>query len=187
MKKSKILLSLFIVTGFLISCNVKKREVEKMQLYAVKYPPEFKILANTLAPCFTGQAKSDTVIKVVNQQLPGDTITNEVTRHDTVFATRTITKPGAIQTRTVTIIDTVQNDREIGALQATLGSVQSSLVLAQDSVSKAVIKQKTAESASTKWLLWFLGACTVITVFVSVKVYSFFAGGEVSGIVKRIV
>lgn len=163
----------------LFSCNVAKREVAKMEVYAVRYPNDFKILANTLNPCFNGKAKSDTILKHDTTITAGSTTIENVFRHDTAFITKTIRLPGQTITNTITVHDTVTNDREEGALQATIRSVQDSLTIV-----KTQLKIKSHQADVRLW--WLIGLAVAGLIAIGVKVYSFFSGGAVTGIIKKL-
>lgn len=178
---------IFIISAAvcLFACNVQKKQIADMEVYAVRYPDQFKILANTLVPCFTGAPKESIIIKhdTTNKT---DTLLSKIIGDDTVFLTKTITKNKTIRD-TVLKTDTVTDNRSIAALQATLSNIQGDLLTSKDNESKATKDAKDANSASIKWMLLFIGACIVILGYVAWKVYLFFAGGAEVGAIKKII
>lgn len=146
--KNKALLS-FVTVLLLLSCNVQKQQINKMQVFAVRYPDAFKILANTLDPCFTGKAKSDTVIKIDSIITPGQTNTIYTKgKGDTIVKTITIQLPGKIKTKTTTIHDTIPDMRAIEACHATEK-------IEADSLRGNKVKLVTETKKANKYCLWF--------------------------------
>lgn len=176
-KSTKLTLSLFIGLFVFFGCNVKKQQIAKMQVYAVRYPGPFKILANQLDPCFTGIAKADTIIHRDTTSIKGDTLINTVLRHDTAFITRTITLPGKTITVLKKITDTVTNDRNTQAIEATAKISADSLNI----VKGQLIIYKTK---ANKFSLWFWiengTIAAALLTFIGVKAYSFFSGGAIA-------
>jgi len=167
---------------FLVGCNIDKRNQERMEVYAVRYPSQFKILTNTLDPCFNGIAKSDTVVvkgKPDTVITPGGTTTITSIKKDTVYVTKTVYKT-VIQPVTKTIHDTVSDNRALQSSQAIYKIKSDSLVTV-----KAQLKQ-TSHSESI-WRLFTLVLGVFIIGFIVIKVYTLFSGGgEVSAIKKLI-
>lgn len=184
-KHLKLTLSLIIGLFMFTGCAnyIAKHQVEKMQTFAVRYPGPFKILANTLDPCFNGVAKSDTVIKRDTTTIQGATTETIAYRHDTAFITKTITLPGKTITINKKITDTVTNDRQIDALQAQSQIKSDSLVIVKAQL--GIYKTK-----ANKFSLWFWLENSILAlallVFVGVKIYGLIYGGAAVGIVKRI-
>lgn len=156
---------LLICAVLVIGCNVQKRQVEKMNLYALRYQPEFKVLANQLAPCYDGTSKSDTVIihgKPDTLFTPGKIDT--VRYKDTVRITKTL--PGKQIKIPVTKIirDTVIDKRALGAQEAKFKIVSDSLVATKTKLDR---EAKTA----SKYQLYFwllvagIGIAGVIWVY----------------------
>ncbi len=106
----KLLLISLLIAGCGSSYYVK-RDVNRLDGLSLQYPNEFAKLSNTINPCFTGAAKSDTIVKHTSDTiitagmerlvpgapgkpdtlyLPGKTIRNNIytTIHDTVTDNR---------------------------------------------------------------------------------------------------
>jgi len=165
----------------LFACNVQKRQIALMQVYAVRYPNDFKELANTLDPCFTGKAKSDTVTikgKSDTVHLAGSTTITRI--KDTVI--KTITLPGeriSIPYYT-TIHDTVTNDRANSAISAQIQIATNSLTMAQTQL-------KDSQKAKSIWM-WIAIGCTVLIIGGAViKVYTLFTGGAAIKVAEKII
>jgi hypothetical protein len=171
----KINLSLIIIGLILFSCNPIKR----LDALFIQNPTEASRLSNEIYPCFTGKLRSDTLIKHDTSIIAGNTITNTVLRHDTVFITKTITLPGHTITNTVTIRDTIPDNRALSA--CTLSAQQAN----SDNL-KAQQKLSDTEHGRNLWMWTAIGAIFLIVVFLVVKVYAFFSGGAVTGIIKKI-
>lgn len=173
MNKIKLLL---LIPLFLIGCNVERRQLDKLDSYAVKYPIEFKRLSNTLNPCFDGKAKSDTVIKTHTDTLIQDGITTTVRIKDTVYVTKTL--PGRIinNTRTVTIRDTVKDLRSEGVLNNELKAKSDSTL-----IYKTKYTQIQKEKKNWMWLA-IAGWALVIGFFI-IKGYLLVSGGWLKKIV----
>jgi hypothetical protein len=185
-----ILASLSVLL-ILSGCNVDKRNVERMQVYAVRYPAPFKILANTLDPCFAGAAKSDTLIvkgKADTVLTPGSTSIVTTLSHDTVFVTKTVTTQGkTITVPTIkTIRDTVINNRALEAVQATFGIKSDSLVVVRTQLSQST--KKASKFELWFWLLVGIEGAGII-IYAVIKIYAFANGGgiakEVGGLFKK--
>jgi hypothetical protein len=172
--KNKALISFLAALLLFTGCNVQQREIRKLQVLSVRYLPQFKILANTLDPCFTGKAKSDTVIKIDSIITPGQTNTIYTKgKGDTIVKTITIQLPGKIKKETKTITDTIPDMRAIEACHATEKIEADSL---RDNKVKLVTETKKAD----KYCLWFWlenGFFILIIIVVAVwKVYGLFNG-----------
>ena len=156
----------------LAGCNVAKREVAKLQVYAVRYPGPFKELANTLDPCFTGKAKSDTVVKHDTTTTPGTTTTTIVHHKDTVIVNNTIKLPGKVITNTVTVHDTIADQRAQEALKARYTTKSDSLML----MNGKYIQSQTDVAGWRKWF-WILAGILIAELlggvaYVIIKIYS---------------
>ncbi|MDR3551239.1 MAG: hypothetical protein P4L31_07540 [Candidatus Babeliales bacterium] len=175
-----LVIGLFVFTG----CgNQAAKEIARMQVYAIRYPPQFKILANTLDPCFTGVAKSDTIIHRDTTTIKGDTLINTVLRHDTAFITKVITLPGKTITVLKKITDTVTNDRNTQAIEATAKISADSLNITKGQLT--VYKAKADKFSLWFWLEnGFLGLA--LLVFVGIKVYKLFSGGAITSAITNI-
>jgi transcriptional regulator of met regulon len=177
----KAILAALSVLLILSGCN----EVKRMQVLAVRHPNEFKVLANTLDPCFTGVAKSDTIMvkgKADTVLIPGSTSIVTTLRHDTVFVTKTVTTQGKKITVPIikTIRDTVVNNRALQATQATFSIKSDSLV----AVRTQLIQTKHSRSI---WMWLAIGCMALIIIFIVAKVVLFFYGGGYASVVKKVI
>jgi hypothetical protein len=172
---------LIILTG----CNTQKKEVERLEVYAVRYPNQFKVLANTLDPCFNGVAKRDTIIvkgKADTVLTPGSTSTVTTLGHDTVFVTKTVTTQGKTITVPIikTIRDTVINNRVLQATQALFSIKSDSLVV----VRTQLIQTRHSRSI---WMWIAIGCMGLILIFFIAKIVIFFNGGGYASVVKKVI
>lgn len=197
MKKSDkawrdFILAMLLLTIILLlaSCSAAKkeaREIAAMQVYAVRYPGPFKILANQEDPCFPVAAKSDTVIKIDSVIIAGKTDTVFTRgKGDTIIKTITIKLPGTIKNTTKTIHDTIPDNRALQSCQAYSKRYSDSLITV-----KTQLAGKT--KAASKYQLWFwllAGSLMALIVgFAVIKTYLFFSGGAIvkagSGIINE--
>ena len=153
-KKSILILSLL-----LLSCNVAKREQAQLQVLAVRYPDNFKLLANQLDPCYPEKARSDTIIKIDTLLKKSDTITKVVSHKDTVTISRIITKPGQLITRNITIHDTVVDHR----LDASCDVVKSQLL-------STTIQLQQSQKKNTTYLWYLIGIGVVCILYVIARI-----------------
>lgn len=176
----KLILSLY--TGLLLfaGCNTAKRQIASMEVYAVRYPDQFKVLANTLDPCFTGKLKSDTVIKIDSVIVSGKTnVIYTKGKGDTIIKTITIQLPGKIKTVFTKVIDTIPDNRAIQACQA------SEKIEADSLKQKNILLQDKTKKANKRGLImWIL--IVGIGLYIIVKIYLFFSGGFATGIIKKL-
>ncbi len=170
--KKLIPLFLIILTG----CNVERRQMDKLDAYAVKYPIEMSRLANELYPCFTGKAKSDTVIKTHTDTLIQDGITTTIRIKDTVYVTKTLPGRTITNTRTLSIHDTVTNDRAIGDLK-------NQFTNKSDSLMKVNVKLEDKQKALNTWRWLAIGLLVLIGSFLAIKVYLLINGGWIKKII----
>jgi hypothetical protein len=161
-------------------CNVDKRNVERMQVYAVRYPAPFKVLANTLDPCFTGVAKSDTITKINTAVVKGDTVVTIVKLRDTIFKITRIQLPGQITTKTLSIHDTVTNNRAIQAAEVLFSIKSDSLVVVKTQLSQTKHIRAT-------WMWIAIGCMFLIVVYSAIKIYIFFTGVGITSSIKKII
>ena len=155
---------------------IQKRNIARLDGYAVRYPAEMAKLSNQLYPCFNGKAKSDTVIvhgKADTTFLKGDTTV--IIKHDTVF--KTITKPSLriVIPDYITIHDTVQDQRSLQACSLNAKVKADSLVIVKTQYATA---DKNAHLYF--WILVGIGA--VVLGFTVIKAYKFFSGGAVTNV-----
>lgn len=163
----------------LCGCNVQKRQIEKMQVFALRYPNELARLSDLLNPCFDGTAKSDTVIKVDTINLTGTTTTVNTVyvkgKADTIIKTITIQLPGKIVNRTVTIRDTVKDGRSEAYLN-------SQLQVKSDSLVKVTTILSQVKKDRNVWRLIAIGALLIIMTYIIITVYKFFTTGGLSSL-----
>jgi len=180
MKKLIILLCSVIIVG----CNVAKHQIADMQVYAIRYPNDFKTLANTLDPCFNGVAKSDTITikgKPDTISLPGSTVISYVKGvGDTII--KTITLPGrqVILPTFVTIRDTVTDNRALEAAKSLYKAKSDSLIVVQTQLTQV-------KHGKNIWMWLCLGLGALVLIYCGIKVYTFFTGGAVVSTVKNII
>lgn len=175
----KVILSLLGLLLF-VGCNTAKRQIAQMEVFAVRYPDNFKVLANTLDPCFTGKLKSDTIIKIDSVIVPGKTnVIYTKGKGDTIIKTITIQLPGKIKTVFSKVIDTIQDNRAIQAYQASAQICADSL-----KQTKSLLQDKTKKSDKRGLYMWLLIAG--IGLYIIVKIYLFFSGGFATGIIKKL-
>lgn len=179
MKKKLII---FLCSIIIVGCNVAKREIQKLQVYAVRYPNDFKTLANTLDPCFSNTiVHSDTVTKEGKRdtiQLAGSTVITRV--KDTVI--KTITLPGRQVTipTFVTIRDTVADKRGLEAASSIYKGKSDSLIVVQTQLTQT-------KHGKNIWMWISIGLGLLVIITIAVKVYAFFSGGGIASIVKKII
>lgn len=173
----------FLAVLLLLSCNVQKQQINKMQVFAVRYPDAFKILANTLDPCFTGKAKSDTIIQygkidtvITYGNMPSFKLdTSKMSfGHIVYYSVDTVIKTIKIKIPiTKTITDTIPDMRAIEACHATEK-------IEADSLRDNKVKLVTETKKANKYCLWFWlenGFFILIIIVVAVwKVYGLFNG-----------
>lgn len=161
----------------LFGCNVQKRQIEKLQVFALRYPNEFARLSDLLNPCFDGEVKSDTIISTHTDTLLVDGVTTTVRVKDTVFVTKTLPGKTITNTRTVTIKDTVKDGRAISYLNSQLKVKSDSLV---------IVKTQMSQVKKTKnILMWILiGIAVVVVAYGAIKIYKFFSGGALKSLIK---
>ena len=184
MKNLKITLFLCLVAG-LCACNVQQRQIRKLDQLAVQQPDEFKRLSNWLNPCFSGTAKSDTVISIgkadtaVNftiltdsliKLLPGtlkmDLGTNYLVYHGSaLFPADTVLSPAFIKTITIhaapkiiTIHDTVPDTRAVAAAQSQFNQEHDARLKAE-----TTSDQKSRQAAIRLW--WIIGLASIIGLY----------------------
>lgn len=176
----KAILGFCIAFLLFAGCNTTKRQIASMEVYAVRYPDQFKVLANTIDPCFTGKLKSDTVIKIDSVIVPGKTnVIYTKGKGDTIVKTITIQLPGKIKTVFTKVIDTIPDNRAIEACQATekieADSLRQKNILLQD---------KTKKANKRGVIMWAL--IIGIALYIIVKIYLFLSGGFATGIIKKL-
>lgn len=169
--KKLVLIPLIALCG----CNVQKRQIEKMQVFALRYPNEFARLSDLLNPCFDGTAKSDTIITLHTDTLFEKGTSDTIRINDTVHITKTLPGKQINHTRTVTIRDTVKDGRSEAYLKSQLQVKSDSLV-----ISKTQLSEKT--KAKNTWMWIAIGAILIIVINLSIKAYKFFTTGGLSSL-----
>lgn len=173
-KQLKIIITLLIGV-ILFSCNPIKR----LDALFIQNPIEAARLSNEIYPCFKGDVRSDTLIRHDTAVIQGNTITNTILRHDTVFITKTITLPGRIFTNTVTIRDTIPDNRALSECTLSAQKANSDNVKAQQELTDV-------KKGKNTWMYIAIGSMLLILIFIVVKIYAFFSGGAATSIIKKI-
>lgn len=176
MKKLLLLIPLFI-----FGCgSLKDRQIRKLDALVLQQPLEFSRLSNLLNPCFSGKAKSDTVIKVHTDTLIQDGSTTTVRIKDTVYVTKT--KPGRVitNTRTLSIHDTVENQRKTGVLN-------NQLVVKSDSLTIVKTQLAATKHGRNIWRMIAIGLISLVVIFTVAKVVIFFYGGGWANTIKKVI
>jgi|GEM_PF-1985444 hypothetical protein len=177
MKKILILSLLLAGCG---SAYYANRDVKRMDGLSLQYPGEFAKLSNQLNPCFTGKAKSDTIIKQVSDTVVSAGIERLIPgapgKPDTLYL------PGKTIKNNIytTIHDTIPDNRALNACRGTEKSAADSLL---------IIKTQSAQLKADKSSLikWVTGLALLLLVFLGISVYKFFSGGAVLGLVRKLV
>jgi len=153
----------------LTSCSAtyrQQRDVKKLDALAVQQQPEFKRLANLLDPCFTGVAKSDTVISTHTDTLVKDGVTTIVKVKDTVYVTKTLPSKIITNTRTLSIHDTVTNDRAIVYWEDQTKIKADSLLILKTQLS-------STKHGKNIWMFIAIGLALLVIIDVVWTVYKF--------------
>lgn len=161
---------LFITTLLLCGCSAsyyQTRDIKKLDALAIQQQPEFKRLANLLDPCFSGTAKSDTVIKQGKADTlitPGSIVITHV--KDTVI--KTITTPGrqVVIPTFITVTDTVTDQRALTAQRALFKVKSDSLIVVNTQLSQ------TTHSKNT-WMYIAIGLAVALIGGVAFSIYKF--------------
>ena len=176
--KKLLLLPLFIA-GCGSSYYVK-RDVKRLDGLSLQYPNEFTRLSNLVNPCFTGIAKSNTVVKHtsdtivtagIERLVPGKT-----GKPDTLYL------PGKTIRDNIytTIHDTVTDNRALNACNVIAKSTADSLII----IKTQNIQLKADKSSLIKWVI---GLAVLLLSFCGIGIYRFFSGGAILGTVKKLV
>lgn len=197
----KLYLLLAIILILFLSCNTAKKEQERMQVYAVRYPDAFAILAAKYEPCFSGKAKSDTVTQVkadttysifYGQPNTANSVfaidTNRLAilpKSGTLSSIKQPVKPGIKQitiTRTVTktIHDTLKDQRAIDAITAQLSLVRNAQIK-----SDTELQDETKTAHTLLYLV--IGLSLIIVGDIIYKIYGWVNGSKEVGLIKKIV
>jgi len=151
-----------------------KRDVKKLGILSLQYNTEFARLSNKLNPCFTGIAKSDTVVKYTT-----DTLINKVER----LVPGKPDRPGALYLpcKTIrhnvftTVYDTVWDNRALNACNTVGKAASDSLLIVKTQNNRL----KAGEGNLIKWVI---GLAVVLLIFLVMGVYRFINGGAVLGL-----
>ena len=165
---------------FLVGCNTQKRNIKRLDAYFLQYGGEASRLSNLVYPCFTGVAKSDTVI-----QTKIDTVvhfaplyTVDSLSHDTVFRTRVQIKT-ITNTVIKTIHDTVQNMRLVASLNDQIKEKQDSVVTYRT-------KLVDVKHGKNIWMWIAIGSSSLILIFIIAKVVLLFYGGAAGSVINKL-
>jgi hypothetical protein len=175
----KLLLLTLLIAGCGSSYYVK-RDIKHLDGLSLQYPNEFAKLSNMINPCFTGAAKSDTVVKHTSDTIVTAGIERLVPgrpgKPDTLYF-RGKTIRNNIYT---TIHDTVTDNRALNASHVIAKSAADSLI---------IIKTQNAELKIDKSSLikWVIGLAVVLFSVLGFSIYKFFSGGAILGTVKNII
>jgi hypothetical protein len=177
-----IIVLLLTIVIAIASCGPSyfmKRDVKKLDALSLQYNTEFARLSNELNPCFTGAAKSDTVVKHTT-----DTVINSVERlvpgkpgrPDTLYL------PGKSIRNNVftTVHDTVWDNRALNACKAIDKAASDSLLI----IKTQNFQLKAAKSGLIKWVT---GLGLALLIFLGTGVYRFVSGGAIVGTVKNLI
>jgi hypothetical protein len=175
----KLLLLTLLIAGCGSSYYVK-RDTKRLDGLSLQYPNEFAKLSNLINPCFTGTAKSDTVIKHTSDTI----ITAGIERFVTGTAGKpdTVYLPGkTIRNNTYTTIhDTVPDNRALNASTVIAKSAADSLIITKTQN----MELKTDKSSLIKWVI---GLGVVLLSLLGFSIYRFFSGGAILGTVKGLI
>ncbi len=176
--KKLLLISLFI-TGC-GSSYYAKRDIKRLNGLSLQYPNEFAKLSNMLNPCFTGAAKSDTVIKHTSDTIVTAGIERLVPgsagKPDTLYL------PGKTIRNNIftTIHDTVTDNRALNAFNISAKSAADSLII----IKTQSMELKAGKSSLIKWVI---GLAVVLLSVLGLSIYKFFSGGAILGTVKNFI
>jgi hypothetical protein len=146
---------LILFTCLLSACNTPKQQIRRLDGLVLQQPSEFARLSNLINPCFTGRAKSDTVVKSDTVKLPGNT--NVLITHirDTVIKTITITLPGRIINHILTIHDTVPDTRALANCTEAAKADREQRI-------QSDTKLQDSEKIAQVRLYWLIGVITLL-------------------------
>ena len=172
--KKLVLVPLIVLYGCSASYR-QQRDVKKLQSLVLSQPNEFARLSDLLNPCFSGKAKSDTIITTYTDTLLVQGATTTMRIKDTVFVTKTLPGKLITKTNTVTIHDTITDGRAVNYLNTQLKVKSDSLVINNTQLSQT-------KKAKNTWMLIAIGALLVIVISLSIKVYKLISTGGLSGL-----
>ena len=165
--KKLLLLSIFI-TGCGSSYYIK-RDVKRLDGLSLQYPSEFARLSNLVDPCFTGIAKSDTVVKHTSDTIVTAGIERLVPgqpgKPDTLYLAGETTRNNIF----TTIHDTVTDSRALKAIDAVAKIAADSLIITKTQN----IQLKANKSSLIKWVA---GLAVALLFVLAISIYKFFSG-----------
>jgi len=169
---------LLLISLLLCGCAAyqQRRDVKKLDALAIQQPAEFARLSNMLNPCFSGKAKSDTIITTHVDTLVKEGSITTVRIKDTVYVTKTLPARTINKTHTVTIHDTIPDNRGLKELSTELKVKSDSTLMIKTQMSKLQKDKNT-------WMWMAIGLMVLVVGFLAVKIYLMFWGG---GIVKKL-
>jgi len=175
----KLLLISLLIAGC-GSSYYATRDVKRLDGLSLQYPNEFAKLSNMINPCFTGAAKSDTVVKHTSDTIVTAGIERLVPgspgKPDTLYF------PGKTIRNNIytTIHDTVTDNRALNASAVIAKSSTDSLII----IKTQNVELKTDKSSLIKWVI---GLAIVLLSFLGFSIYKFFSGGVILGTVKNFI
>lgn len=158
----------------------QQRDIKKLDALAVQQQPEFKRLANILDPCFSGKAKSDTVISTHTDTLVKDGITTIVKVKDTVYVTKTLPGRTIINTRTLSIHDTLRDQRSENVINNVLRLKADSLIIVKT-------QQASTKHTLNIWRLIAISLISLLAIYFIARIIIFFYGGGWTNTIKKVI
>src|SRR5579862_371470 len=124
----KLLLISLLIAGC-GSSYYAKRDIKRLDGLSLQYPNEFAKLSNMLDPCFTGAAKSDTVVKHTSDTIViagmERLVSGSPGKPDTLYLPDKTIRNNFF----TTIHDTVTDNRALNAFSITTESAADSLII----------------------------------------------------------
>ena len=157
-----------------------KRDIKRLDGLSLQYPNEFAKLSNLINPCFTGAAKSDTLVKHTSDTIVTAAIERLVPggpgKPDTLYL------PGKTIRNNIytTIYDTVTDNRALNASTVIAKSAADSLII----IKTQNVELKTDKSSLIKWVI---GLAVILLSLLGLSIYKFFSGGAILGTVKNLI
>ena len=174
---------LLLLSMFIAGCGSSyyiKHDVKRLDGLSLQYPNEFARLSNLVDPCFTGFAKSDTVVKQTSDTIITAGIERLVPgqpgKPDTLYI------PGKTIRNNIftTIHDTVTDSWALKAVDAVAKIAADSLIITKTQN----IQLKANKSSLIKWVA---GLALTLLFVLGISVYKFFSGGAIAGTVKNLI
>jgi hypothetical protein len=157
--------------------SLQQRQIRKLDDLVLQQPAEFARLSNILNPCFSGKAKSDTVIT----QGKGDTTTvtryiqGEPGKNDTVFINKKIVVPYKYS-----IHDTVPDTRGLAACNIIARAAADSLLITKTKLS---LVQSQTQKTKGDLVKWIIGLSLLLAAIIGFSIYKFFSGGFIKKLI----